>query len=287
MTQHIHWYPGHIAKAQKQLKEKLNLIDVVIEIIDARIPYSSKYKTISQLCPNKPRIILMNKSDVSDNEQNKIWANKISEISHCKVTVTNFQNKNDIKTILNSIALLADGIMLKRKEKGLLPRAVRTMVIGMPNVGKSSTINRLIKRAKTKTGAKAGVTRQQQWVRINDKIELLDTPGIIPTVQDDQNQALRLAFVSSIGENAYDSEFVANKLIERLKQLYPDELKKYYGFNDSEEITIESIALKKSWILKGGLPDTKRTSQIILSAFREGKIAKFTLDRIEEFNELI
>ena len=287
MTQHIHWYPGHIAKAQKQLKEKLNLIDVVIEVIDARIPYSSKYKTTYELCPNKPRIILMNKSDVSDSEQNKIWADKISQISNCKVIITSFQNKNDISKITNAVISLADGIMQKRKEKGLLPRAVRTMVIGMPNVGKSSTINRLIKRSKTKTGAKAGVTRQQQWVRINDKIELLDTPGIIPTVQDDQNQALRLAFVNSIGENAYDSEYVANNLIERLKEIYPIQLQQYYGFKENETVNIEAIAHKRSWILKGGAPDTKRTSQIILSTFREGKIGKFTLDRIEEFNELI
>lgn len=284
---HIHWYPGHIAKAQKQLKEKLGLIDVVIEVIDARIPYSSKYKTTSELCPNKPRIILMNKSDVSDNTQNKIWAEKLSEISNCKVVVTSLQNKNDIQTIINTILELANEINQKRKEKGLLPRAIRTMVIGMPNVGKSSTINRLIKKAKTKTGAKAGVTRQQQWVRINDKIELLDTPGIIPTVQDDQKQALKLAAVNSIGENAYDSEEVAIELIEILKNLYNEDIKKYYGFSENDEINIESIAHKRNWIIKGNLPDIKRTSQIILSTFREGKIGKFTLDRIEEFNELI
>ena len=287
MAQHIHWYPGHIAKAQRQLKEKLNLIDVVIEVIDARIPYASKYKTTSELCPNKPRIILMNKSDVSDVKQNKLWADKLSELSGCRVIITSLQNKNDINTITNSILSMADGIMQKRKEKGLLARAVRTMVIGMPNVGKSSTINRLIKRAKTKTGAKAGVTRTQQWVRINDKIELLDTPGIIPTAQDDQDQALKLAFVNSIGDNAYDSEYVAANLIKTLKELYPEQLQKYYGFTNSETINIESIALKKNWILKGATADIKRTSQIILSTFREGKIGKFTLDRIEEYNELI
>ena len=284
---HIHWYPGHIAKAQKQLKEKLSLIDVVIEVIDARIPYSSKYKTTAQLCPNKPRIILMNKSDVSDLAQNKLWAEKISEISGCRVIVTSLQNKNDINKIIDSILKLADETNKKRIEKGLLPRAIRAMVIGMPNVGKSSTINRLIKRAKTKTGAKAGVTRQQQWVRINDKIELLDTPGIIPTVQDDQKQALKLALVNSIGENAYDSEEAAIELIEILKKLYNDELRKYYGFKDSEDVSIESVAFKRNWVVKGNLPDIKRTSQIVLSAFREGKIGKFTLDRIEEFNELV
>ncbi len=281
---HIHWYPGHIAKAQKQLKEKLNLVDVIIEVIDARIPYSSWYKTTNELCNNKPRLILMNKSDVSDIELNKKWAQVISEKSCCDVIITNLSNKNDINTIISKITKLSEPITQKRIEKGLLPRATRTMVIGMPNVGKSSTINRLVKRAKTKTGAKAGVTRQQQWVRINDKIELLDTPGIIPTTQDDQFQALKLACVNSIGENAYDSEYVASELLKILISKYSEKIRTYYNFKDSEEMTIETIALKKGWILKGYLPDTKRTSQLILSAFRDGRIGKFTLETPEEYD---
>lgn len=283
---HIHWYPGHIAKAQKQLKEKLNLVDVIIEIIDARIPYSSWYKTTSELCGAKPRLILMNKSDVSDIELNKPWANAISKKSNCDVLITNLSNKNDINIIISKIINLSKPIMEKRIEKGLLPRPTRTMVIGMPNVGKSSTINRLVKRAKTKTGAKAGVTRQQQWVRINEKVELLDTPGIIPTVQDDQFQALKLACVNSIGENAYDSEYVATELLKILNDKYREKLEKYYGFNKDEEITIETIATKKGWILKGATPDIKRTSQIILSTFREGKIGHFTLENPKDY-ELI
>ena len=281
---HIHWYPGHIAKAQKQLKEKLNLVDVIIEVIDARIPYSSWYKTTSKLCGAKPRLILMNKSDVSDDALNKDWANAISKKADCDVFVTNLSNKNDINIIISKVIKLSEPIIQKRTEKGLLPRPTRTMVIGMPNVGKSSTINRLVKRSKTKTGAKAGVTRQQQWVRINDKIELLDTPGIIPTVQDDQFQALKLACVNSIGENAYDSEFVAGELLKILNQRYPEILQKYYGFNENDEITIESISLKKGWIIKGAQPDTIRTSQIILSTFRDGKIGKFTLESPSDYD---
>ena len=283
---HIHWYPGHIAKAQKQLKEKLNLVDVIIEVIDARIPYSSWYKTTEELCGAKPRLILMNKSDVSDPELNKPWANAISKKANCDILITNLSNKNDINIIISKIIKLSAQMLEARAQKGLLPRPTRTMVIGMPNVGKSSTINRLVKRAKTKTGAKAGVTRQQQWVRINDKIELLDTPGIIPTVQDDQFQALKLACVNSIGENAYDSEYVASELLKILSKNYKESLQKYYGFEDNEEITIETIAIKRGWILKGAQPDTTRTSQIILSTFREGKIGKFTLETPQDY-ELI
>ena len=195
------------------------------------------------------------------------------------ITDTVDQNKNDINVITNKIIYLAQDIFQKRQEKGLLPRPVRTMVIGMPNVGKSTTINKLIKRAKTKTGAKAGVTRMQQWVRINDKIELLDTPGIIPTTQENQIQALKLACVNSIGDNAYDSEYVANGLIDILNKLYEKEIKEYYKIDD---VTVENIALARNWLLKGNKADIKRASEIILSTFREGKIGKFTLDRTDD-----
>ena len=282
----IHWYPGHIAKAQRQLKEKLSLVDVIIEVIDARIPYSSSYKSTAQLCQNKPRLILMNKTDVSDENYNKIWARTISSLSGCEVATTNLNDINSINTIITKVVNLSEPVMKKREEKGLLKRPTRVMVIGMPNVGKSSVINRLVKRAKAKTGAKAGVTREQQWVRINDKIELLDTPGIIPTVQDDQYQALKLACVSSIGDNAYDCEYVAAKLIEILKKYYSETLISYYGFSKDEEINLSTIALKKNWIIKDNMPDVKRASQIILSTFRDGKMGKFTLERIDEY-ELI
>ena len=286
MNNHIHWYPGHIAKAQKQLKEKLNLVDVIIEVIDSRIPYSSWYKTTETLCNSKPRLILMNKSDVSDSKYNKIWADYFKRTTKCDCLITNLLNKNDVKIIIDKIVNLSSDMLEKRAQKGLLPRPVRTMVIGMPNVGKSSTINRLVKRAKTKTGAKAGVTRQQQWVRINDKVELLDTPGIIPTVQDDQFQALKLAMVNSIGENAYDSEYVANGLIELLLIKYNNIIRSYYGFDENEEVNLESIAYKRNWIMKGDKPDLIRTSQYILSTFRDGKIGKFTLETLEDY-ELI
>ncbi len=281
MSQHIHWYPGHIAKAEKELKQKLNLVDVVIEVIDARIPHSSRYKNIEKLCPNKPRLILMNKTDLSDENYNRIWAKIIQRETGCKVLNTSLNNKNDINIITKLITDLSADIMQKRLEKGLLCRPTRTMVIGMPNTGKSSTINKLVKKSKAKTGAKAGVTRTQQWVRINDKIELLDTPGIIPTVQDDQNQAKKLAFVNSIGENAYDFEYVAEELLNTLYKFYKEELLSYYGLEEKPDI--EKIAIAKKWILKKEQPDIKRTAQIILSNFREGKIGKFTLERPEEY----
>lgn len=275
---HIHWFPGHIAKAQRDLKEKLNLVDVVLEVLDARIPHSSAYKNVQNLIGNKSRLILLNKSDLSDPKYNALWAQKIEQESCAPVIITNLNNQKDINAIIEKIIEISNPIMLELLKKGLLPRAARTMVIGMPNVGKSSTINRLIRKGKTKTGAKAGVTRQQQWVRINNKVELLDTPGIIPTVQDDQKQAAKLACVNSIGENAYDNEFVARELLKLIQEAgYEELLRQYYKLDN--EITIENIAQARNWIVKGAQPDVVRTSQFILTDFREGKIGKITLEK--------
>lgn len=281
MNNHIHWYPGHIAKAERQLKEKLGQIDVVLEVIDARIPYSSKYQNSNKLTGNKIKIILLNKSDVSDPNKNKIWKSKIEEKFNCPCILTTTKNQKDTKIIVEKILKEASPVFEKLKQKGLLERPIRTMVIGMPNVGKSSVINKLTGTSKTKTGAKAGVTRSQQWVRVHNKIELLDTPGIIPTVQDNQTTALRLAMVNSISENAYDNEYVACELLKILDKYYNDKVREYYKIEG--ELTIENIAISRNWIVKGNMPDITRTSQFILTNFRDGKIGNFTLDEPSDF----
>ena len=280
---HIHWFPGHIAKAQRDLKEKLSLGDVVVEVLDARIPRASAYKNVQNLIGNKSRLILLNKADLSDEKYNKIWAQTIEQETCAPVIITDLNNQKDINTIIDKIVEITNPIMLELLKKGLLPRAARSMVIGMPNVGKSSTINRLIRKGKAKTGAKAGVTRQQQWVRINRKVELLDTPGIIPTTQDDQKQAIKLACVNSIGENAYENEFVASELLKLIEEAgYSDILKNYYKLEKETPATIENIALSRNWIAKGAQPDTVRTAQFILTNFREGKIGRITLEKPPE-----
>ena len=280
MNNHIHWYPGHIAKAERQLKEKLNQIDLVLEILDARIPYSSCYQNSNKLTGNKLKIVLMNKSDVADPIKTKLWKLKVEEKYNCPCILTTTKNQKDTKFIVEKILKEAAPIFEKLKQRGLLARPIRTMVIGMPNVGKSSVINKLTGTSKTKTGAKAGVTRNQQWVRVHDKIELLDTPGIIPTVQEDQVAAVRLAMVNSISENAYDNEYVAEELLKILDKYYSEQTKEYYRV---ENLTISDIALSRNWIVKGGEPDITRASQFILTNFRDGKIGKFTLDEPSDF----
>ncbi|MBE7706373.1 MAG: ribosome biogenesis GTPase YlqF [Cyanobacteria bacterium SIG30] len=275
----IHWYPGHIAKAQKELKEKLNLVDVVLEILDARLPVSSAYTDVEKLCP-KPRLILLNKVDLIEDKDIVFWTKYLEKKTNCKVVP--FNSEKDTKVIVSKILELSSPIIEKMQSKGLLPRATRVMVIGLPNVGKSSVINRLIKKSKTKTGAKAGVTRQQQWVRVHPKIDLLDTPGIIPTVQNDQDVALKLAIVNSVGEKAYDSEHVARGLLNILSKNYEKNIREYYKLEENEEITLENISIKRNWITKGSLPDTLRTADFILSNFRGGKIGKIVLDEKEK-----
>lgn len=278
---HIHWYPGHIAKAERKLKEQINLVDVVIEVLDARIPLSSCYNNIKSLLGEKPRLILLNKADLVEEQELKNWIKILEEISGCPVLISDAKNSKDLSKIVNKAVELSEPRIQKLMEKGLLRRSARVMVVGMPNVGKSSIINKLTKTSKTKIGAKAGVTRQQQWVRVNPKLDLLDTPGIIPMKQEDQKRAQKLAFVNSVSENAYETEAVAKELLKTLDSKYGTKVRAYYGLNEDEELTVENIANSRNWIVKGALPDIERTSTFILRSFRDGKMGKFILDEFE------
>ncbi|MBQ7765145.1 ribosome biogenesis GTPase YlqF [bacterium] len=275
---HIHWYPGHIAKAERQLKEKLNLVDVVIEVRDARIPLSSSYTNIKKLLGEKPRLLLLNKADLVDKEELKTWVKYLKETTKCPVIVTDAKGSKDLALVVKNAVDLAEPKIQALMSKGLLRRPARAMVVGMPNVGKSSVINKLTKSSKTKIGAKAGVTRQQQWVRINPKLDLLDTPGIIPTKQDNQLQAAKLAFVSSVSENAYSPEPVAQALLDILSESkYMAQVADFYKI---DKLTLETIAKSRNWILKADSLDTERTAKYILKDFRDGRIGKFILDEI-------
>lgn len=279
---HIHWYPGHIAKAEKRLKEQINLVDVVIEVLDARIPLSSCYNNIKSLLGEKPRLILLNKADLTDERELENWIKKLEEISNCPVLISDAKNSKNLSKIVNKAVELSETSIQKLMAKGLLRRSARVMVVGMPNVGKSSIINKLTKTSRTKIGAKAGVTRQQQWVRVNPKLDLLDTPGIIPMKQEDQKKAQKLAFVNSVSENAYEKEAVARELLKILKEKYAKRVKAHYSLNESDELTVENIAKSRNWIVKNAQPDIERTSTFILCDFRDGKMGKFILDDLEQ-----
>ncbi|MBQ2644258.1 ribosome biogenesis GTPase YlqF [bacterium] len=274
----IHWYPGHIAKAERKLKEQLNLVDVVVEVADARIPLSSMYPDLKDLIGEKPRLILMNKADNADIDRAKIYTDIIKTKTDCDILYTSAKDSRDINKIINKIADLSKPAITKLIQKGLLPRPARAMVIGMPNVGKSSIINKLIKKTKAKTGAKAGVTRQQQWVRINPRVDLLDTPGIIPVKQVEQSKALRLAFVDSIGENAYELESIAEEFLKIMFRLYPENIILKYGFEENEEFSLIGIAQKRNLIGQKSSPDTLRAASMLMNDFRDGKLGRLMLD---------
>lgn len=275
---HIHWYPGHIAKAERKLKEQINLVDVVIEVLDARIPLSSCYNNIESLLGEKPRLILLNKADLVEEQELKSWIKILEANSGCPVIICDAKNSKDLSKIVNKAVELSEPRIQKLMAKGLLRRPARVMVVGMPNVGKSSIINKLTRTSKTKVGAKAGVTRQQQWVKVNPKLDLLDTPGIIPMKQEDQKKAQKLAFVNSVSENAYENESVAKELLEILKGRYDKQAKSHYNLSEEEDLTLENIAKSRNWIVKGAQPDIERTSTFVLLDFRSGKMGKFILD---------
>ena len=251
---HIHWYPGHIAKAERQLKEKLNLVDVVIEVRDSRLPLSSSYANIEKLLGDKPRLLLLNKADLTDKTELKKWVSYLKQTTGCPVIITEAKGAKDLAIVVKTAVELSEPKIQALMAKGLLRRPARAMVVGMPNVGKSSVINKLTKSSKTKIGAKAGVTRQ-----------------------DNQAQAAKLAFVSSVSENAYSPEPVAKELLSYLAD--KDEVKEYYKVDD---LALENIALARNWILKGSEPDIERTAIYVLKDFREGRLGLFILDDLPQ-----
>lgn len=281
----INWFPGHIAKAINELKTKLSLIDVVVELKDARIPLSSSYIELDKIIGSKPRLVILNKADLADIFMVKKFVEYFRNNLDTNVLTTSSHNHSDVKTIIDAILNLAKPHIDKLIARGLNPRSARVMVIGMPNVGKSSFINKLVKKAKTKIGAKAGVTRQLSWVRINPKIDLLDTPGIIPIKLENQLSAIKLASVNGVSENAYSHEFVASELLKILYDKYPNELKSFYNLNvDNSLIDLQMIAKSRNLLVKKAEPDIERAAFMVLNDFRNAKIGKFTLDELPNDN---
>lgn len=281
----INWFPGHIAKAINELKTKLSLVDVVVELKDARVPLSSSYSDLNKIIGSKPHLIILNKADLADIFMVKKFVEYFKNNFNKNVLTTSSHNHSDVKAIVQAILNLAKPQIDKLVVRGLNPRPARVMVIGMPNVGKSSFINKLVKKAKTKTGAKAGVTRQLSWVRINPKLDLLDTPGIIPIKLENQLSAIKLASVNGVSENAYSHEFVASELLKILYDKYPSQIKAFYNLtNDNSSIDLQMIAKSRNLLIKNANPNIERAAFMVLNDFRNAKIGKFTLDELPNDN---
>jgi ribosome biogenesis GTPase A len=274
-----------MAKAKKMMQEDMKLIDVVIELVDARIPYSSKNPDIDALAKNKSRVILLNKSDMADPRYNTAWKEYFEKQGYF-VSLVNSKSGAGVKQVQDIVNKACEAKIERDRRKGILNRPVRAMIVGIPNVGKSTFINSFVGKASTKTGNKPGVTKGKQWIRLNKNTDLLDTPGILWPKFEDQMVGLRLALIGSINDNIIDTTTMSLELILILSKYYPDVLTTRYGIEitsnaetqkDALEI-LEAMAIKRSCLLKGGLPDIDRAAAFLIDDLRSVKLGNITLE---------
>ena len=282
----INWYPGHMAKTKREIQEKINLIDVIYEVIDSRMPLSSKIIDIDNLIKNKPRIVVFTKYDLCDQEETNKFVKHYESLGYKVLCCDLINNKNVVNKIIEESNIILKDMNEKRKEKGLKPRAIRALVIGVPNVGKSTLINRLVGKKAAAIGDKPGVTKSLSWIRINKDIELLDSPGILWPKFENQQHAYNLASLSSIKEEILDPYQLSVHILKMMYQLYPENLKNRYGIEtiDFDDIipTLDTIAIKRGALLKGGEKDYDKVYSIIIRDLKDNLLGKVTFDRIEE-----
>lgn len=275
------WYPGHMTKAKRMMQENIKLIDLVIELLDARVPLASRNPDIDELGKNKSRIILLNKSDLADTRINKKWIEYFTEKGF-HVLEINSKTGAGIKSIHGVVQTACKEKIERDRKRGILNRPVRAMVVGIPNVGKSTFINSFAGKACTKTGNKPGVTKGKQWIRLNKNLELLDTPGILWPKFDDQRVGLHLAMIGSMNDEIIHLDELACELIDFLRAEYPGLLEKRYEIDVPKEQKaheiIKSVCIHKKCFLKGEELDIMKASTMIVDDFRNGKIGKITLE---------
>lgn len=278
------WYPGHMTKAKRMMQENIKLIDLIIELVDARIPMSSRNPDIDELGKGKSRIILLNKSDLADAGQNQEWESFFKEKGYF-VQRLNAKTGAGIKNIQALVQESCKEKIERDRKRGIINRPVRAMVVGIPNVGKSTFINSFAGKACAKTGNKPGVTKGKQWIRLNKNLELLDTPGILWPKFEDQKIGERLALIGSINDEILHVDELAVALIRNLKNSYLDLLEKRYDITIDEDAydTLKKIAIARKCLQKGELPDVDRASSMLLEDFRSGKLGRITLERPEEW----
>lgn len=272
------WYPGHMTKAKRMMQENIRLIDLVIELVDARVPLSSRNPDIDELGKGKSRLILLNKADLADEKRTKAWFSYFKEKGFFVLAI-NARTKESMKAIQNIVTEACREKIERDKKRGIINRPVRAMVVGIPNVGKSTFINSFAGKACTKTGNKPGVTKGKQWIRLNKGLELLDTPGILWPKFEDQQVGLKLAMIGSMNDEILNTEELAVSLIAYLQEQYQGLLEKRYQIMSEEPVKIlEEIGEKRKCFLKGEQLDYRKTSNLIIDDFRSGRLGKITLE---------
>ncbi len=289
----INWYPGHMAKTKRQIMEDVRLVDIVIELLDARIPISSQNPDIAEITKNKKKIIVLNKCDLADERQNKKWVEYFKN-KNIPAVLTDSNTGKGIEECVRKIEKIMEEELKGQAEKGRIGRKIKAMVLGIPNVGKSSFINRISKKTSAGVGNKPGVTKQKQWIRINEKIELLDTPGVLWPKFESEEVALHLAFTGTIKEDILQRTEIAYHLVKFLIESYPKQLCERYKLTEeyiNEQMQNEerpeneniyeiflAIGKKRGCIISGGNIDEEKTARILLDEFKNGKIGRITLE---------
>ena len=282
----IQWYPGHMTKTRRMMEENQKLIDIVVELLDARIPISSRNPAIDEIFPTKPRLVVLNKSDIADAKITMEWENYFKSKGLAVKAISSTMNKS-----LNDIFLSCKEILKEKiehdKKRGLVNRPVKMMVVGIPNVGKSSFINKLSGKKSAQTGDRPGVTKGKQWIRLANSFELLDTPGILWPKFEDVSVGEKLAFTGAIKDEIMDLEDIASRLLLVLKDRYPNSLAERYKMSDFEEMTgyelLTLLGKKRGFVISGGEIDTERAAKILLDEFRGAKLGRISLESPADF----
>ncbi len=281
IKQNVQWFPGHMAKTRRLIKESLNLVDGVVEIVDARVPQSSRNPELDDIIKNKPHIMLLNKCDVANQTATSIWLKHFKNNGFYALAVDCRTGKGLNKFDETVKAALSD-VIAKNESKGMKNKPLRLMVVGIPNTGKSSFINRMGKNAKAKVADKAGVTRQNQWFVVGGGIELLDTPGVLWPKFDDPEVGDKLAFIGSVKDEVTDKETLACRLLETLANTRPEAIEERYKLESVEGLQgweiLELIGKKRGFLIKGGEIDYERAAVIVADEFRGGKLGRITLE---------
>ncbi|MBO4846550.1 MAG: ribosome biogenesis GTPase YlqF [Lachnospiraceae bacterium] len=278
----INWYPGHMTKAKRQMQEDIKLIDLIIEIVDARIPLSSRNPDIDELGKNRSRIVLLNKADLADPNASKEWINYFEKKGIICLEIDS-RNKGSLSKIKDMVLDACKEKIERDRKRGIINRPVRAMVVGIPNVGKSTFINSYAGRACAKTGNKPGVTKGKQWIKLNKNLELLDTPGILWPKFEDPQTGLKLAYIGSINDGIIVIEELACNFIEHVSKRYPNCIKKAYNIEDDNlepYKILEAVAVKRGCLLKAGEPDITKAAKLIMDDFRAGKLGRITLESV-------